>query len=273
MLVSLPVSLEFGISIAAAVQHRCSHEVAIIACMATAAGNRVFQPDCQPLQSAFAARSGDPETYLNIFEAWVSSNRNNQWCNQHSLVLSALTAAETVLTIVLAAMNRCKLKDLSMSSSQAGRTDAIMQSLTAGFFQQTASNAGPGVKSCRQFFITSDYLTNPTSADLHTRSVLTDTAADSTGMVLYFSCSMLANGQHVIAGVGRIQPNWVTAAAAFDPALADILVKTIQAADRKQFYTVISSFPMNVSMPCPACNICSTHKFALSPSPVPALHL
>ena len=248
MLVSLPVSIEFGINIAAAVQHRCSHQVAIIACMATAAGNRVFQPDCQPPQSAFAAKSGDPETYLNIFEAWLASGRSSTWCSQHCLVFSALTAAEGLLTTALAAMTRCKLKDLSLSSSQPGRSDAIMQSLTTGFFQQTARSVGLGIKPNRQFFITGDYLTNPTSADLHNRSAFATTAGDSTCLVLYFSHSTLTSGKHVIAGVGQVQPEWVTNAAAFDPNLASTLLKTIQSADRKLFFTVISSFPTSVSM-------------------------
>ena len=206
VLASLPVSLEFGSSIAAAVQHKCSHEVAVIACMATAAGNRVFQSDCQPAQSAFAAKSGDPETYLNIFEAWLGTSRNTAWCSQHRLISSALTAAEGLLTTVLAAMAHCNLSDVSFASSrhQTPRSDVIMQSLTMGFFQQTATSAGSGHRSQGHFFITDDYLTNPTSALLYNRSTLT-AAASTTSMVLFFSRSMLADGRHVIAGVGQIQ--------------------------------------------------------------------
>ena len=248
VLASLPVSLEFGISIAAAVQHKCSHEVAVIACMATAAGNRVFHSDCQPAQSAFAAKSGDPETYLNIFEAWLGTNKNTAWCSQHRLISSALTAAEGLLTTVLAAMARCSLSDVSFASSrqQTSRSDAIMQSLTMGFFQQTATSAGSGTRSQGQFFITDDYLTNPTSALLHNRSTL-NVAASSAGMVLFFSRSMLADGRHVIAGVGQIQSDWVVNAARFDPQLASHYAATIQATDRKQFHVVFSSMPQNVS--------------------------
>lgn len=57
LLAALPLRIEFGISILAAMQHQCSLEVAIIACMATRGGNRVFQHSAQSSESEFAAVS------------------------------------------------------------------------------------------------------------------------------------------------------------------------------------------------------------------------
>ena len=248
VLASLSITIEFGISIVAAVQHGCSQEVATIACMATAAGNRVFQTICQPTQSAFAAKSGDAETYLNLYQAWLQSGKSHAWCSQHRLVQSAFVAAEDMLKRVLAAMARCNLAviQLNGTSTPSHRSDAIMQSLTTGFFRQTATAASQ-TNAQGRFFVTDQYLTSPTAAVLHNRSSLSAADGNAIGMVLYFDRTLTAGGQHILAGVGRIQPAWVVAAASFDPQLASRFQQTIQASEREQFHVILSSFPMAVS--------------------------
>ena len=248
VLVSLPISIEFGISIVAAVQHKCSREVAVIACMATAAGNRVFQHNCQPTQSVFAAKSGDPEMYLNVYQAWIQNSKSSVWCRQHQLVESALVAAQDMLGRVLEAMARCNLAvmQLSITGDPVQRSNAIMQSLTTGFFQQTATAASQSDADGR-FFVTDQYLTSPTHAVLHNRSSLSAADGNAIGMILYFDHILTANGRHILAGVGKIQPAWVVAAAAFDPLLASRYQQTIHATEREQFHIILSSFPRMVS--------------------------
>lgn len=248
VLVSLPISIEFGISIVAAVQHQCSHEVAIIACLATAAGNRVFQHNCQPVQSVFAAKSGDPETYLNVYQAWIHNGKSSAWCMQHQLVESALVAADGMLGRVLAAMARCSLAVMQLSSTAdpVQRSSAIMQSLTTGFFQQTATAASQTDAQGR-FFVSDQYLTSPTEAVLHNKSSLSAANGNAIGMVLYFDRILTAGGRHILAGVGKIQSAWVVAAASFDPQLASRYQQTIHATEREQFHIILSSFPRMVS--------------------------
>ena len=256
VLVSLPISIEFGISIVAAVQHKCSREVAIIACMATAAGNRVFQPKSQPTQSVFAAKSGDPETYLNVHQAWIQSGKSSVWCKQHQLEESAIAAADDMLKRVLAAMARCNLAVLQLSNTAdpVQRSGAIMQSLTTGFFQQTATAASQTMAQGR-FFVTDQYMTSPTEAVLHDRSSLSAADGNAVEMVLYFDRILTAGGRHILAGVGKIQPAWVVAAASFDPQLASSYQQTIHATEREQFHIILSSFPRMVSTPFrPTCN-------------------
>ena len=175
----------------------------------------------------------------------MQHGKSSAWCGQHQLVSSALVAADALLSTVFSAMAHCKLSDVGLdsSSSQDARSEAIMQSLTTGFFQQTATGS-PG-----QLFVTSDYLTNPTRAVVHNRSTLAGKSTGSSSMVLFFNQSMLADGRHVLAGVGHIQPDWVVTAAAFDPQLASMYVATIHATDRgsKPFVVSITSFPTHVS--------------------------
>ena len=240
--------MEFGISLVASVQLNCSHEVAVIACMATAAGNRVFHYSCKPSQSAFAAQSGDPEAYLNIYQAWLHNGKSEAWCNKHGLVAASLVAADDMLSRVVAAMTRCQLavSRMSVSMGAAQRSDAIMQSLTAGFYQQTATAASLN-NAQGQFFITDQYQTNPTSAVLHNRSTLSAADGNGIGMVLYFERVLLANGKHVMAGVGKVQPQWVVAAASFDAQIASSCLQAVQATERGQFSAAVTTFPTTVS--------------------------
>ena len=127
-----------------------------------------------------------------------------------------------------------------------------MQSLTTGFFQQTATAASSDAHK-GQFFITDQYLSNPTRASLHKQCTLLG-AAGSFGTVLFFSHTLLADGRHELAGVGKIQPDWVVAAASFDPQLASSLGQTMQATMRDKFNVIVTCFPTMVSLSVYCCN-------------------
>lgn len=92
------------------------------------------------------------------------------------------------------------------------------------------------------------------------------------GMVLYFDRILTASGRHILAGVGKIQPAWVVAAASFDPQLASSYQQTIRATEREQFHIILSSFPRMVSSGVNPCATVCGHNRLSSPCQHPLRH-
>jgi HrpA-like RNA helicase len=78
-LARLPLDLNLALCVLAAAEARlaCSNEVAIIACVAQMASLNLFDrgDSGKAAKARYAAPSGDHETYLAVFEAWVKGKK------------------------------------------------------------------------------------------------------------------------------------------------------------------------------------------------------
>lgn len=240
----MPVQIEMGLSIMAAVSRQCSEEVARIACMIATGGSRVFRQTQGQSQSqaskAFAAQSGDHETYLNVFEAWLANQKSREWCSQQGLHSAVLEAADEILRKVHRVMGQNQLPAVHFSGNDSSqRSTAIMQSLCAGYFRQLASAADP-TDSAAGFWLVEDYDTNPKAAGLVRGSVLQNTSPVHT--VLFGQQLATGNGNKVLACVSQVDPQWVVQAASGD-GLALQNAQAVKAMERKEYHVPVMPFP------------------------------
>ena len=207
---AMPVDIEMGVSILEAAGHNCSEDVAIIACVAVAGGGRLFTGDGSALNH-FAAASGDHETYLNVYEAWVASGKDSSWCHQQGLSAKSLEIADELLVKVHSAIGRHNVPGYQFQGDAASRSAAILQSLCAGYHHQCATPADPSsAKSA--FWLVEDFDVNPQSATLHRRSALYKKT--DTGTVMFSSQTAYADGARVLCAVSKVEAAWLAAAAA-----------------------------------------------------------
>ena len=239
----MPVQIEMGLSIIAAVGRQCSEEVARIACMVATGGSRVFRQTQGQSQasSIFAAQSGDHETYLNIFEAWLANHKSQQWCDQQGLHSAVLEAADEILRKVHRVMGQNLLPAVQFPGKDSSqRSKAILQSLCAGYFRQLASAADP-TDSKAGFWLVEDYDTNPKAAGLHKGSVLLNTSPIHT--VLFGQQLAAGNGEKLLACVSRVEDlQWVVQAASGD-GLAVQNAQAVKAMERKEYHVSVTPFP------------------------------
>ena len=243
ILVHMPVQIEMGLSIIAAVNHQCSEEVARIACMVATGGSRVFRQGQQgqgQSSGAFAAQSGDHVTYLNVFEAWLANHKSQQWCDQQGLHSAVLEAADEILHKVHRVMGQHLLPTVQFPGNDSTqRSEAILQSLCAGHFRQLASAADP-TDSKLGFWLVEDYESNPKAAGLHRGSVLLNTSQIHT--VLFGQQLATGNGEKLLACVSQVDPQWVVQAASGDGAALQN-AQAVKAMERKEYHVPVMPFP------------------------------
>ena len=245
MLTALPVSLELGLSIVAAVKLECSEELAIIASVATAAGGRIFSRGQKASASRFAAQSGDHETYLNVFEAWLDNDKDPQWCQQEGLVPVALESADELLRKVHQAMGRTSLPALEFPSTRRSqRSAAILQSLCSGYLHQLAT-AADNSNSKKGFWLVDEGQVNPRLATLHRASVLN--GQSNVAMVLFSEASAFSDGKQMLCGVSKVEPDWALQAASFSGGSLEDLRQALEAMTREEYSIPLPEMPQ-VSM-------------------------
>lgn len=244
VLVNMPLEVEMGFSILAADRQQCSEEVAIIGCMAAAGGTRVFRSGKgtpPPSQSPFAAQSGDHETYLNVYEAWLSNNQSQSWCDQHGLFSPVLEAASETLSKVHRVMGQHMLAPQQHPGGKSPhRSTAILQSLCAGYFRQLASAADPNDTKAG-FWLVEDYDVNPKAAMLYRPSVLTDKSQVQT--VLFGEQMAAGNGQNLLMHVSQVEPQWVVQGAAGGSSAAIAAVQAVRTMQRQEYHVPVTPFP------------------------------
>lgn len=92
----------------------------------------------------FAVEEGDHLTFLNVYQAFVTTGRRDQrWCQQHHLSYKALTKAVSIRNQLQRHMERFGIVvDDRVSNSEAAlaqqKSTRIVKCLTAGFFMQAA---------------------------------------------------------------------------------------------------------------------------------------
>ena len=238
ILVHMPVEIEMGLSIIAAVNLQCSEEVARVACMVATGGSRVFQQ--AQASGAFAAQSGDHETYLNVFEAWLANHKSQQWCSQQGLHSAVLEAADDILRKVHRVMGQHLLPAVQFPGNDSRqRAEAVLQSLCAGYFRQLASAADP-TDSKAGFWLVEDYDTNPKAVALHRGSVLSNKSQIHT--VLFGQQLATGNGDKLLACVSQVQPQWVVQAACGDGAAVQN-AQAAKAMERNEYHVPVMPFP------------------------------
>lgn len=240
MLTAMPMDIELGLSIVAAVKLGCSEELAIIASMATVAGSRVFARGQSPSASPFAAKSGDHETYLNVFEAWLDNDKDPEWCQQQGLMAVSLEAADELLSKVHQAMGRNKLPALQFSGRARLRSAAIVQSLCSGYFHQLATAADLSSPK-KGFWLVDQGQVNPRLASLHRSSVLN--AQSGVTMVLFTQATAFADGKQMLCGVSKVEPAWALEAASFNGDTLQGLQQALEAMERTEYSVSLTALP------------------------------
>lgn len=248
-----------GLSIIAANGRQCSEEVAIIGCMAAAGGTRVFragQGTTHPSKTPFAAPSGDHETYLNVYEAWLSNNKSQQWCDQHGLHSPLLEAASEALSKVHRVMGQHMLVPQQFpGSDMSQRSEAILQSLCAGYFRQLASAADPNDPK-GGFWLVEDYDVNPKAAALYRSSVLSNQQDVHTvlfGEQMGIATRQTSNSQaagsqqpafeNLLVHVSKVEPSWVVQGAAGTSGAALGIAQAVRNMERQEYKIRVTPFP------------------------------
>ena len=222
----LPLSLELGLSLVAAVHYKCSIEVAMIACIVAEGGYKVFtRVRSEAGHQAFPASSlkqqrasdGDHLVYLDIFSAWMQfpdPKQQQTWCHDNNLSMTVLQRASVLLSALHEAMQASNIALVAFEpaldtelSADTQLSQAVRKSLCAGHLRQLAKLAAPSSLQ-EGFWLAHQYATHPCKVQLHRSSALTDHTAAA--MVLYSKQSGWAGSEMDIRDVSSLQPEWIT---------------------------------------------------------------
>ena len=259
----LPLPLELGLSLVAAVQYQCSAEVAMIACLIAEGGHKVFnQVRSEAGRQSFPpsslkqrrAQEGDHVVYLDIFVAWsqqLGYMQQQQWCQDNGLSMTVLQRATVLHDTLLQAMqtSNIALTDVQPSFYLEGvaneqLSQAVRKSLCAGHLRQLAQLAS-STDLQEGFWLTHQYTTQPCKVQLHRSSALTDCSAAK--MVVYSQQSGWEGSDKDIRDVSALQPEWiaeVTAAVSFgNTDLASKFALVMDQMTKSTFETVLELVP------------------------------
>jgi pre-mRNA-splicing factor ATP-dependent RNA helicase DHX16 len=122
----------------------CSEEIASIIAMLSVGGSVFYRPKEKQVQADTARKAllrpaGDHLTLLNIWNTWVESGHDANWCFDNFIQVRSMKKARDIREQIVALMARVEIPLASTSD-----TVAIRKAILAGYFMNCAGAKGPG---------------------------------------------------------------------------------------------------------------------------------
>jgi hypothetical protein len=140
--------------------------------------------------------SGDPETYLSVYEEWVDNECSSEWCDEEKVNSRALEEADALLAKVHKALQRQEIPILdTLDRGSQERSAASLTALMVAFPDNVAvANDPTAVKE--GFRQVSTFQTAPTVLHVHPSSVIKKTEA-GVDMILFLSRRVARGGMNM----------------------------------------------------------------------------
>nr|CCA19992.1 LOC100004107 protein putative [Albugo laibachii Nc14]CCA23294.1 LOC100004107 protein putative [Albugo laibachii Nc14] len=147
-LAEFPLEPEIGRMLLASVEYHCAEEVLTIASLMS--GDEIFfhprgskerRAKILDALETFAHPAGDLLTSLAVYEAFMENSRSQEWCEQNCVSFRVLTRAFEVrkqLKRYLKRFSNAQREENCPKMTENERQDAILKSITAGFFANVA---------------------------------------------------------------------------------------------------------------------------------------
>ncbi|SOV04061.1 probable PRP2 - RNA-dependent ATPase of DEAH box family [Ustilago sp. UG-2017a] len=136
-----PVDPQLSKAILASERYRCTEEVLSIVSMLSESSALFFRPKDKKMhadraRAAFVRSEGDHFTLLNVWEEWVQSNYDHQFCIQNFLQPKVLARVRDVRDQLAQLCERVEL--IPESNADPSDISGIQRSILAGYFINTA---------------------------------------------------------------------------------------------------------------------------------------
>lgn len=136
-----PVDPQLSKAILASERYRCTEEVLSIVSMLSESSALFFRPKDKKMhadraRAAFVRSGGDHFTLLNVWEEWVQSNYDHQFCMQNFLQPKVLARVRDVRDQLAQLCERVEL--IPESNADHSEISGIQRSILAGYFMNTA---------------------------------------------------------------------------------------------------------------------------------------
>lgn len=218
---AVPPMMAKALLVATTPEYKCVNEMLIIAAMCSlqSAGHTSgiwFDHEGQRKamelsRRKFAAEEGDHLTYLNVFQAYMTTGKRDQkWCQQHHLNHKALSRAVSIRAQLRRYLERFgyiipDFETSSMLQQETANTDAttrILKCLTSGYFMNVA-RMNPMDGTFRPLTANKQ---NALTMHAHPTSLMFNRKAD---YVLFHE--LLETGEKVyIKDISKIEKGWIT---------------------------------------------------------------
>ncbi|CCF49481.1 hypothetical protein NDA11_004206 [Ustilago hordei] len=150
-----PVDPQLSKAILASERYRCTEEVLSIVSMLSESSALFFRPKDKKMhadraRAAFVRSGGDHFTLLNVWEEWVQSNYDHQFCMQNFLQPKVLARVRDVRDQLAQLCERVEL--IPESNADHSDISGIQRSILAGYFMNTArmQKGGEAYRSIKQ---------------------------------------------------------------------------------------------------------------------------
>lgn len=138
----IPVDPQLAKTLISAPKYGCSSEMLTIIAFLS-----VQQPFLRPKDRAkeaddakaqFSHRDGDHLTYLNLYKAYISNNKNDRWCRENFVNNRAMAQMVSVRNQLEKTCQKLHIFNTSLSPTTIEYFQIIRKCLTEGFFMQVA---------------------------------------------------------------------------------------------------------------------------------------
>lgn len=134
-----PVDPMMSKMLLASEKYKCSEEILSIAAMLSVNNSIFYRPKDKMVHADTARKNfftpgGDHLTLLNVYKQWSDSDYSTQWCFENYIQHRSMKRARDVREQLEGLMDRVEIELVSNASD----TQAILKSITAGYFYHTA---------------------------------------------------------------------------------------------------------------------------------------
>ncbi|KAG8184558.1 hypothetical protein JTE90_007674 [Oedothorax gibbosus] len=134
-----PVDPMMSKMLLASEKYKCSEEILSIGAMLSVNNSIFYRPKDKMVHADTARKNffspgGDHLTLLNVYKQWAESDYSTQWCFENYIQHRSMKRARDVREQLEGLMDRVEIELVSNASD----TEAILKSITAGYFYHTA---------------------------------------------------------------------------------------------------------------------------------------